>query len=185
MSAINPVEFLYFLGKFYEGAYYYYDKLRQTVQAATIGKRDMVCLKNGCWLESSYSIPDSWVEWQYSSENHTLLHTNGPRETEHLGWLAVSSDTNDLSPFFSSLRCGKSEDTKYIPTDSMLLSLFALQNGWMPKGMIRIILGDASVKTVDCGSLFSLVSPVSASVEEESEPEPEPEEYAEYMNEVD
>jgi len=167
MSAINPVEFLFLLSKFYEGAYYYYDKLRQTVQTATIGKRDMVCLKNGCWLETSYSIPESWVEWKYSSENHELLHMNGPRETEHLGWLSVLNETNDMSSFFSSLRCGKSEDTHYIPTDSMLLSLFALQHGWMPKGTIHIILEDASEKTIDCASLFSLDSPVVSEGEEE------------------
>lgn len=162
---MNPVEFIAFLGQIYEGAYYYSEQLRKTVHAATIGKRDMVCLNNGCWIESSYNIPDNWIEWKYKSDTHELVNIRGPRETEPLGWLSVFHNEIDISSFFVSLRCGKSEDTKYAPTDSMLISLFALQNGFMPKGTLSIVLADASEKTIDCGLLFA------SEPSSESEPE--------------
>jgi hypothetical protein len=120
----------------------------------------MVCLNNGCWIESSYAIPDEWVQWKYNSEKHELVNIHGPSETEPLGWLSVLYNAEDISSFFASLRCGKSEDTKYIPTDSLLISLFALQNGFMQKGTLTIILADASEKTIDCASLFTPVDTV-------------------------
>ena len=156
---MNPVEIIGFLGQIYEGAYYYSEQLRKALHAATIGKRDMVCLNNGCWIEASYNIPDDWIQWKYLADTHELVNIHGPRETEPLGWLSVFYNAEDISSFFASLRCGKSEDTKYFPTDSMLISLFALQNGFMPKGSLSIILADASEKILDCGSLFTVPVP--------------------------
>jgi hypothetical protein len=152
---MNTVEIFAFLGQVYDSAYYYGDILRKTIHAATVGKRDMVCLTNGCWVESSHNIPDDWIEWKYNSEKHELIHIRGPSETTSLGWLSVFHNTEDISSFFVSLRHGKSEDTKYIPTDTMLISLFALQNGWMPRGTLTIVLEDASEKFINVHSLFT------------------------------
>lgn len=153
---MNAVEFIAFLSQFYDNAYYYIEKVRQTIQTATLGKRDMVCLKNGCWIEASYNIPESWIEWKYNSEKHELMNVYGPSQSEPLGWLSVIHDNVDISYFFASLRCGQSENTKYFPTDAMFISVFALQSGWMPRGKLTIILADASEKIIDCSTLFSI-----------------------------
>ena len=153
---MNAAEVVALIGVMYDSAYYYLEKIRQTIQSATIGKRNMVCLNNGCWLEESYNIPDDWVQWKYNSDTHELVNNHGPTETDSLGWLSVFHNDVDISPFFVSLRCGKSENTKYVPTDSMVITLFALQSGVMPKGAITIILSDASEKTIQCSSLFTI-----------------------------
>jgi hypothetical protein len=97
------------------------------------------------------------------------MHESGFKEMEPLGWLSVYSGDVDISSFFCSLRC------RGTPTDSMLLSLFGLQHGWIPKGKLTIVLADATEKIIDCTTLFTIPSTVEESDDSDSDQEQEQE----------
>lgn len=119
-----------------------------------LGRRPMVLLCSGIWTEWNQGFGNDQVRAVYDPEVHGVLASGmsgslGSRD--RWPWLAaveVDGARRDLSPFFGSLRVARG--LALTPAD--VLALFACQEGWMPRGTLRITLRDGTEEVVDAVS---------------------------------
>jgi hypothetical protein len=125
-----------------------------------LGRRPMVFLSSGIWTEWNRKFDADQVRALYDPETHSVLASGmsgslGSRD--RWPWLAaeeVGGARRDLSSFFGSLRVARG--LALTPAD--ILALFACQEGWLPRGTLRITLRDGTEETVDAVSGQPLVA---------------------------
>lgn len=112
-------------------------------------RRDMLYLRNGSWIDFSPAFePDQVLLW-YNSERHRVLGATESLEarSDRWSWLSAverGGRQRDLTPWLEGLRVPRVAVSR-----SVLLALFAHQNGWMPRGVLTVILRDGSEEQID------------------------------------
>ena len=114
-------------------------------------RRDMLYLRDGFWMDISRSVDPEQVAWFYDSENHRLRCMWEPVETRSNRWdwlsaVETAGARRDLTPWLEGLRVPRSVSA---PTTQVVLALFAHQNGWMPRGALRVTRRDGTEEQVE------------------------------------
>jgi hypothetical protein len=102
------------------------------------GGRDMVMLKRGAWVD--VEAPANEVEWHYDSEKHQLISPSSEGRLVRWPWISATVGDHDLSDFFGTLRLSAGHTL----TNDMAMMLYVYQKGWVPTGVLHVILRDGS-----------------------------------------